>query len=76
MRDIVAILLIKFPYSLHLIDWQEKWMYCDEISQDYAFAQSVLFKVYGSTVQETGHKTKGVSVRSERYTVTLYCYFQ
>jgi hypothetical protein len=26
---------------------------------DYAFAQSVLFKIYGSAVQETGHKTKG-----------------
>ena len=35
-------------------------MYCDDISLDYAFAQSVLFKVYGSTVQETGHKTKGI----------------
>ena len=35
-------------------------MYCDDISLDYAFAQSVLFKVYGSTVQETGHKTKGM----------------
>lgn len=34
-------------------------MYCDDISLDYAFAQSVLFKIYGKTVQETGHKTKG-----------------
>lgn len=40
-------------------------MYCDEISLDYAFAQSVLFKVYGSTVQETGHKTKGASTQRQ-----------
>ena len=38
---------------------EDKWMYAEDISVDYAFAQSVLFKVYGSTVQETGHKTKG-----------------
>lgn len=38
---------------------KDKWMYCDDISLDYAFAQSVLFKIYGKTVQETGHKTKG-----------------
>ena len=34
-------------------------MFVENISLDYAFAQSVLFKVYGSAVQETGHKTKG-----------------
>jgi hypothetical protein len=38
---------------------QDKWVYCDDISLDYTFAQSVLFKVYGSVVQETGHKTRG-----------------
>lgn len=26
---------------------------------NYAFAQSVLFKVYGNNLQETGHLTKG-----------------
>ena len=37
-----------------------------DISQHYAFAQSVLFKIYGSSVQETGHKTKGhISLTSE-----------
>ena len=38
---------------------EEKWVYVEDISVDYAFAQSVLFKVYGSVIQETGHKTKG-----------------
>lgn len=37
----------------------EQWIYCEDISLDFAFAQSVLFKTYGSSVQETGHKTKG-----------------
>jgi hypothetical protein len=32
---------------------------------DYAFAQSVLFKVYGSLVQETGHKTRGHTCLTE-----------
>ena len=34
-------------------------MYVEDISLDFAFAQSVLFKVYGSVIQETGHKTRG-----------------
>ena len=51
-------LLLSLSYDIYSL--QDKWMYCDDISLDYAFAQSVLFKVYGSTVQETGHKTKGV----------------
>jgi hypothetical protein len=34
-------------------------VFCEDISIDFAFAQSVLFKIYGSVVQETGHKTKG-----------------
>ena len=38
---------------------EDKWVYAEDISIDYAFAQSVLYKVYGGTVQETGHKTKG-----------------
>jgi len=37
----------------------EDWTYTEDISPHYAFAQSVLFKIYGSNVQETGHKTKG-----------------
>jgi hypothetical protein len=36
-----------------------EWTYCEDISTDYAFAQSVLFKIYGGIVQETGHKTRG-----------------
>ncbi len=35
------------------------WVYVEDISLDYAFAQSVLFKVFGYGVQETGHKTRG-----------------
>jgi hypothetical protein len=38
---------------------QDNWVYTEDISLDYAFAQSVLFKIYGSSVQETGHKTRG-----------------
>lgn len=38
----------------------------DEISKEFAFAQSVLFKIYGGAVQETGHKTKGHSCLTER----------
>ena len=34
-------------------------MYVESISLDYSFAQSVLFKIYGNTVQETGHMTRG-----------------
>ena len=34
-------------------------MFCEDISLDYAFAQSVLFKIYGNSIQETGHLTKG-----------------
>lgn len=37
----------------------ENWVYCENISLDYAFSQSVLYKAYGGIVQETGHKTKG-----------------
>jgi hypothetical protein len=31
----------------------------EDISLEYAFAQSVLFKIYGNALQETGHLTKG-----------------
>ena len=38
---------------------RNEWTYYEDISFDYAFTQSVLFKVYGGVVQETGHKTRG-----------------
>jgi len=38
---------------------EENWAFVDDISLDYSFAQSVLFKMYGSVIQETGHKTRG-----------------
>lgn len=38
---------------------ESNWVYCENISIDYAFAQAVLFKLYGNTIQETGHLTKG-----------------
>jgi hypothetical protein len=31
----------------------------EDISLGYAIAQSVLFKIYGNSIQETGHLTKG-----------------
>jgi hypothetical protein len=37
----------------------QDWIYVEDISLDYAFAQSVLFKIYGGLIQETGHKTRG-----------------
>jgi hypothetical protein len=37
----------------------DQWNYIEDISIEFAFAQSVLFKVYGGVVQETGHKTRG-----------------
>jgi hypothetical protein len=37
----------------------DRWNYIEDISIEFAFAQSVLFKVYGGVVQETGHKTRG-----------------
>jgi hypothetical protein len=38
----------------------------EDISLDFAFAQSVLFKVFGGVIQETGHKTRGhVSLTDE-----------
>ncbi len=38
---------------------EEPWVFSEDISLDYAFAQSVLFKIYGNAVQETGHLTRG-----------------
>jgi hypothetical protein len=38
---------------------QDEWVYVEEISLDFSFAQSVLFKIYGGVIQETGHKTRG-----------------
>ena len=38
---------------------ESDWIYVDDISEPYVFAQSVLFKIYGNGVQETGHLTKG-----------------
>jgi hypothetical protein len=43
----------------------EDWVYVEDISLDYAYAQSALFKIYGGVVQETGHKTKGHVVLTE-----------
>lgn len=38
---------------------EDDWVFVEDISLQYAFAQSVLFKIYGNSVQETGHKTRG-----------------
>jgi hypothetical protein len=38
---------------------QDCWVYEEDISIDFAFAQSVLFKIYGNVLQETGHLTMG-----------------
>lgn len=45
--------------NLAPIDDMDQWVYVEDISLDYAFAQSVLFKIAGGSIQETGHKTKG-----------------
>ena len=37
----------------------DDFIFQEELTIDYAFAQSVLYKIYGTGVQETGHKTKG-----------------
>ena len=41
------------------IDDIDSWVYVEDISIDFSFAQSVLFKIFGGCVQETGHKTRG-----------------
>jgi len=38
---------------------EDCWVYEEDISIDFAFAQSVLFKIYGNVLQETGHLTMG-----------------
>lgn len=55
-----------FPFLLPILKLLQDWIYIDDISLDYAFAQSVLFKIYGGYIQETGHKTKGHVCLTER----------
>lgn len=43
----------------YLAPLEEDWVYVEDISLDFTFAQSVLFKIYGGVIQETGHKTRG-----------------
>jgi len=38
---------------------EDDWEFAEDLSLQYTFAQSLLFKIYGNTVQETGHKTRG-----------------
>eukprot|EP01038_Epipyxis_sp_PR26KG_P011039 gene11039-14823_t len=38
---------------------EDSWVFVENISLDYTYAQSVLFKIYGNVIQETGHLTKG-----------------
>ena len=45
--------------NLAPIEDMDDWVYVEDISLDYSFAQSVLFKITGGVIQETGHKTKG-----------------
>ena len=45
--------------NLAPIEDMDQWVFVEDISLDYAFAQSVLFKITGGSIQETGHKTKG-----------------
>ncbi|CAM9861953.1 unnamed protein product [Chrysoparadoxa australica] len=37
----------------------EEWAFCDDISEAFVRAQSLLHRSYGCRVQETGHKTQG-----------------
>jgi hypothetical protein len=54
------------PLSLTSYLQLDEWVYVEDISLDFAFAQSVLFKVFGGVIQETGHKTRGhVSLTDE-----------
>ena len=46
-------------FYFHDVCVQDNWVYVDDLTLDYAFAQSVLFKIFGSVIQETGHKTRG-----------------
>uniref|UniRef100_A0A7S1U7X2 DOT1 domain-containing protein n=1 Tax=Phaeomonas parva TaxID=124430 RepID=A0A7S1U7X2_9STRA len=45
---------------------EEDWDYVEEVSEAHCFAQALLFIIYGSKIQETGHRTEGhVCVTSE-----------
>lgn len=37
----------------------DKWSYCEEVTTEYAIAQSIIHRIYGNKIQETGHRTKG-----------------
>jgi len=52
-------IILRNADGLAPIEDMKDWVYVEDISLDYAFAQSVLFKVFGGGVQETGHKTRG-----------------
>lgn len=52
-------IILRNSDGLAPIEDMKDWIYVEDISLDYAFAQSVLFKVFGGAVQETGHKTRG-----------------
>ncbi len=53
-------------------EFEENWDYCEEINVEYAYSQSVLFKIYGAVIQETGHKTRGhICLTDEDKTVIL-----
>lgn len=55
-----------FPPTTKMSLQLDEWVYVEDISLDFAFAQSVLFKVFGGVIQETGHKTRGhVSLTDE-----------
>ena len=49
----------EFDDTLAPVGDMADWVYAEDVSLDYSFAQSVLFKIYGGQVQETGHKTRG-----------------
>ena len=37
----------------------DKWCYCEEVTLGYAKAQSMIHRIYGNKIQETGHRTAG-----------------
>jgi hypothetical protein len=37
----------------------ENWTFCEEITTEYAIAQSTIHRIYGNKIQETGHRTLG-----------------
>lgn len=52
--------------SRDLAPIEDNWVYEEDISVEYAFAQSMLFKIYGFVIQETGHKTRGHESLTEK----------